>query len=49
MDIPTTYDLLNSGTNILWHKQKQTKSDFDHNSYIVDGLVKYANKKYGVS
>ena len=49
MEIPTTYDLLNSGTNILWHKQKQTKSDFDHNSYIVDGLVKYANKKYGVS
>ena len=49
MEIPSTYDLLNAGTNVTWHKEKQTRSDFDHNSYIVDGLIKYANKKYGVS
>ena len=44
VDNPTTYDLLNAGTNVLWHKQKQTKSDFDHNAYIVDNLINYANQ-----
>ena len=39
-----TYDLLNAATNVLWHKPKQTKSDFDHNTYIVDSLIKYSNQ-----
>ncbi len=45
---PTVYDLLNSSTNILWHKKKQTKADFDHNSYIVDKLINYANDSSGI-
>lgn len=49
MEVLTTYDLLNAGTNVTWHKDKHTKSDFDHNAYIVDNLINYANKKYGVS
>ena len=47
MEVLTTYDLLNAGTNVTWHKTKQTKSDFDHNAYIVDGLVGYARKAMG--
>ena len=47
MELLTTYDLLNAGTNVTWHKTKQTKSDFDHNAYIVDGLVGYARKAMG--
>ena len=39
---PTTYDFLNSATNLLWHKKKQTKADFDHNAYIVDSLIEYS-------
>ena len=42
---PTTYDFLNSATNLLWHKKKQTKSDYDHNAYLVDGLIRYANRE----
>jgi len=40
---PTIYDLLNASTNVLWHKEKQTKADFDHNAYIVDNLIEYTN------
>ena len=42
MGKPTAYDLLNSSTNVLWHKKKSTKADFDHNAYIVDNLIKYS-------
>ena len=48
MGKPTTYDLLNSSTNVLWHKQKSTKADFDHNAYIVDSLIKYS-KNSGIN
>lgn len=43
-----TYDLLNAATNVLWHKKKQTKADFDHNAYVVDNLIKYVNSDYFV-
>ena len=39
----TMYDFLNSGTNVLWHKKKSTKADFDHNAYITDNMIKYTN------
>ena len=44
-DHTTMYDFLNSGTNVLWHKKKSTKADFDHNAYIVDNMIKYASKQ----
>ena len=39
---PTVYDLYNASTNVLWHKKKSTKADFDHNAYITDNLMKYS-------
>ena len=39
---PTIYDFMNSATNVLWHKEKSTKADYDHNAYIVDSLLKYS-------
>ena len=42
MGSPSAYDLLNASTNVLWHKKKSTKADFDHNAYITDGLIRYA-------
>lgn len=40
---PNVYDLLNCSTNVLWHKKKSTKADFDHNAYVTDNLIKYIN------
>ena len=45
---PNVYDLLNCSTNVLWHKKKSTKADFDHNAYIVDSLIKYS-KNSGIN
>ena len=38
----STWDLLNAGTNVLWHKKKQTVADFKNNDYVVSGMLQYA-------
>ena len=38
----TGWGLLNSATDILWHKEKPTVASYDQNAQIVDGLCKYA-------
>ena len=37
----TGWDLLNSGTEILWHQKKITQGAMTNNSHVVDGLLKY--------
>ena len=37
----TGWDLLNSGTEILWHQRKVTQGAIKNNSLVVDGLLKY--------
>ena len=36
------WSLLNSATDILWHKDKPTIASYDQNSHFVDGLCGYA-------
>ena len=36
------WGLLNSATDILWHKERPTVASYDQNAQIVDGLCKYA-------
>ena len=37
----TGWDLLNSGTEILWHQKKITQGAIKNNALVVDGLLKY--------
>jgi hypothetical protein len=34
------WDLLNAGTDILWHKENPTVASYNQNQIIVDGLCK---------
>ena len=36
------WGLLNSATDILWHKEKPTLASYNHNAIITDGLIKAA-------
>ena len=36
----TAWDLLNAGTNVLWHKEKPTKASLDQNAYVTEGIIK---------
>lgn len=38
----TGWGLLNSATDLLWHKERPTVASYDQNTEIVDGLCKYA-------
>ena len=41
---PSTYkawDLMNAATATLWHNEKPTVSDYKHNQYCVDNLLRY--------
>ena len=41
---PTTYkawDVMNAATSVLWHNHKPTVSDYKHNQYCVDNLLRY--------
>ena len=33
------WGLLNSATDILWHKEKPTLASYNHNAIITDGLI----------
>lgn len=37
----TGWDLLNAGTNVLWHNPRQTLADFGNNTLFVDNLLEY--------
>ena len=37
----TAWDLLNSGTEILWHQNKITQGAIKNNALVVDGLLQY--------
>ena len=37
----TAWGLLNAGTNVLWHANKLTNANFENNTIVVDGLLKY--------
>ena len=41
-DISNGWGLLNSATDILWHKEKPTLASYNHNAIITDGLIKAA-------
>ena len=38
----TSWDLLNAGTHVLWHKEKQTVADYNNNDYLTTGFLNYA-------
>ncbi|HMB93583.1 MAG TPA: DUF932 domain-containing protein, partial [Rhodothermales bacterium] len=40
----TGWGLLNAGTNVCWHNEKGTISDFGHNEYLTSGLVEHATQ-----
>ena len=35
----TAWDMLNAGTNVLWHKEKPTKASLDQNAYLTEGVI----------
>jgi len=37
----SAWGLLNAGTNVLWHANKLTNANFENNTIVVDGLLKY--------
>ena len=37
----TGWNLLNSATDELWHKEKPTVASYNHNATIVDGLCNW--------
>ena len=37
----TAWDLLNSGTETLWHQKKITQGAIKNNALVVDGLLRY--------
>ena len=37
------WDLMQAGTNSLWHREKMTSADFNNNALFVDGLLEYGN------
>jgi hypothetical protein len=44
----TAWDLLNSGTEILWHQNKITQGAIKNNALVVDGLLQYGKDTYEV-
>ena len=42
----TAWDLLNSGTEILWHQKKITQGAIKNNALVVDGLLQYGKDTY---
>ena len=42
----TAWDLLNSGTLILWHQNKITQGAIKNNALVVDGLLQYGKDTY---
>ena len=42
----TVWDLLNSGTQILWHQKKITQGAIKNNALVVDGLLQYGKDTY---
>ncbi len=37
------WDFLNAGTDVLWHEKKPTMATFNHNTYLVDGMMSYVS------
>ena len=37
------WDFLNAGTDVLWHDKKPTMASFNHNTYLVDGMMSYVS------
>ena len=42
----TAWDLLNSGTEILWHQKKITQGAIKNNALVVDGILQYGKDTY---
>ena len=38
------WDLMNAATSVLWHNEKPTVSDYKHNQYCVDNLLRYGGE-----
>lgn len=43
-EAPTAWGLLNAGTHELWHAERMTRSDFNHNAYLTQNLLRYADE-----
>ena len=41
---PTLYGFLNAGTNVFWHRERMTGSDFGHNDTFTTALLRYARE-----
>ena len=39
------WDLMQAGTNSLWHREKMTSADFNNNGLFVDGLLDYGKSQ----
>jgi hypothetical protein len=39
------WDLMQAGTNSLWHREKMTSADFNNNGLFVDGLLEYGKSQ----
>ena len=42
----TAWDLLNSGTEMLWHQKKITQGAIKNNALVVDGMLQYGKDTY---
>ena len=42
----TAWDLMNSGTEMLWHQKKITQGAIKNNALVVDGLLQYGKDTY---
>ena len=40
LDQNSGWDLLNAGTDLLWHKENPTVTTYNQNAVIVDGLCR---------
>ena len=40
------WDLMQAGTNNLWHRDKITKAVFDNNAHFVDGMLDFGEKTH---
>lgn len=41
---PTLYGLFNAGTNVFWHREKMTASDFSNNDAFSTAMLGLAGR-----
>ena len=41
---PTLFGFFNAGTNVFWHRERMTASDFNNNDVFSTQMLRYANE-----